>query len=222
MSQSITVAVGSPDDVRSLLWRLWVQGDEVYFGPRLVLPYLKASLHKTGNWHIKLGKTKVERWHRPKDRLGVVDGLMVLVDPFAPKTPFRNKAIVDPDIKWIALPPHGKLVTLVVAIALKGASLDPSIFPVGDRILAKLKKQNGEHALLIAHDMELTMQLGQKFTQERSKFNIDVQEGRTIKAQPLDTTRALLTFPPGAPGEMPSIYDLSLDWNNVVSDFELQ
>lgn len=41
--KSITAAVGSPDDLRSAVWRLWVQGDEVYFGATMMLPSLKVS-----------------------------------------------------------------------------------------------------------------------------------------------------------------------------------
>jgi hypothetical protein len=222
MSKSVIVAVGSPDDLRSSIWRLWVQGDEVYFGPRSMLPHLKASLHRTGNWHIKLGKIKVERWRRPKDDRGLVKGIMVLVDPFLPTEPFKDRAIQsisDSDIKWVVLPPYGKLAVLIVALATKDADLDSGMFPVGDRILAKLEKKNGERVLLIAHDMTLSPELSQKIIEEKSKITINVKEGRTIKAQ-LGLGRAILTFPPGAPGEMPAIYDLCLGWDNVASDFD--
>jgi hypothetical protein len=222
MNQSITVAVGSPDDLRSSIWRLWVQGDEVYFGPRQMLPTLKVSLHRTGAWHIKLGRIKVQRWRRPKDNLGIVNGLMVLVDPSVPKATFWNKAILNSNIKWIALPPSGKLVTLILLLATAGADLDSARFPVGDQILARLQKKNGESAVLIAHDMTLTTQLSEKFGEERLKIVVNVHEGRSTKSQFLDQTRAMLTFLPGAAGEMPSIYDLSLGWDNVASDFSEQ
>jgi hypothetical protein len=99
MSESITVAVGSPDDLRSSIWRLWVQGDEVYFGARPMLPSLKISFHKTGKWHIAWEKgVKIKektriiyRWRRPPPfNNGLVDGVAILVDPFFPKEPFKN------------------------------------------------------------------------------------------------------------------------------------
>jgi hypothetical protein len=105
-NNSITVAVGSPDDLRSSIWTLWVQGDEVYFGARPFLPSLKVSLHKTGRWHIawekkqKNEKTRIiHRWRRPPPfHNGLVDGIGVLIDPYFPKEPFKNRAITDPDI----------------------------------------------------------------------------------------------------------------------------
>jgi hypothetical protein len=177
-----------------------------------------VSLHKGGDWHIKLNGRKVQVWRRPNDNSGIVNGIMVLVDPFGSNEPFKNKAVLDPDINWVALPPFGKLSVLIIVLATVGTKLDFSRFPVGDRILAKLEKKNGELVLLIAHDMILSPQISQRMATEREKFRINIREGRTTKANFM--ARAVLTLPPGAPGEMPAIYDLSLDWGNVSSDFE--
>jgi hypothetical protein len=222
MTQSITVAVGSPDDARSMVWRMWVQGDEVYLAPSTtgLLPFLKVSLHKSGRWHSKLGKYKSLRWQRPKDNSGLTNGIMILVDPLPVEQPFRNKTVTAPKIEWLTPPLYGKLLTLIIVIATPTADLDSSRFPIGARIVGKLKKHNGEWALLIAYAMSLTEPISQKILEERSKIKIHVKEGRTVKAQLLDGSRAAMTFNPGASGEMPTIYDLSLGWENVESDWE--
>lgn len=197
-----------------------MQGDEVYLAAYSVRsnihPFVKVSLHKSGNWHIRVEKKIVEKWHRPKDDSGIVNGILVLVDPLAAREPFKNKTVEDGPIKWIALAPFGKLVALVVHIAAKDANLGR--FPVESRILAKLKKSNGEQAIFVAYDMPLTPELKNQIIEIRSKLKISVSEGKTMKANFADSTRMIMTFSPGAPGEMSAIYDLALGWENVVSE----
>jgi hypothetical protein len=53
----LIVAAGSPDDVRSSIWRLWIQGDDIYFGTRDTLPAFKISLHQSGIWRAAFVKT---------------------------------------------------------------------------------------------------------------------------------------------------------------------
>jgi hypothetical protein len=229
MSESITVAVGSPDDLRSSIWRLWVQGDEVYFGAQLMLPSLKVSFHKTGRWHIAWQKgLKIKektriicKWRRP-DPLnnGLINGIAVLVDPYLPRQPFKNKAIIDPDIKWLPLALYGKFLALKVVIATKKADLDSGRFAPDERILGRLKKANQEQVLLLAHDLPITLELGQRFAKSRSEIKIHFRKENIDRANLLDTTRALSITLPRFPHETPTIYDLSLGWENVSPEPE--
>jgi hypothetical protein len=53
----LLVAVGSSDDVRSSIWRLWVRKNDVYFGTTDSLPAFKVSLHQSDQseiWRIAL------------------------------------------------------------------------------------------------------------------------------------------------------------------------
>lgn len=222
----ITVAVGSPDDLRSSIWRLWVQGDEVYFGAQQMLPTLKVSLHKSGTWQIAWNKKQPKektriicRWRRPPPlRNGLVDGVGVLIDPYFPKEPFRNKAITDPDIKWLPLALYGKFLALKVLVATKEADLDSSRFPPHERIIGRLKKTNGEEAILMAGDHPISLEIGQRFAKSRSDIKIHFRKNDVDKAGLLDKTRALSISLPKFPHEIPNIYDLSLGWENVSPD----
>jgi hypothetical protein len=228
MTQSITVAVGSPDDLRSSIWRLWVQGDEVYFGARPMTPSLKASFHKSGRWHIAWHKDLkgsgssriVCRWRRPDPLFGIVHGIIVLVDPFFPKQPFKNKAIVDSAIKWLPLALYGKLLALKVVIATKNADLDSGRFSPNERILGRIKKTNGEQVLLLSHHLPLTPAMGQTISKYRSEIKIHYRKEDIERANLLDTTRALSISLPRYPHESPTIYDLSLGWENVAPEPE--
>jgi hypothetical protein len=157
MSSSITVAVGSPDDLRSSIWRLWVQGDEVYFGERYsVGRVLKVSFHKTGKWHIAWHKDVKEdeedrfvcKWKRPEPFLGLVSGILVLVDPFRPREPFKNKALLEQAIKWLPCAPYGDALLLKIMIATEYADLDAVPWWPTEKVLARLSKANGDRRYL--------------------------------------------------------------------------
>jgi hypothetical protein len=227
IARSITVALGSPDNLRSSIWRLWVQGDEVYFGALQLMPALKVSLHKSGKWHIAWCKsvTRPEpnnrvicKWRRPPPMRGFVPGISVVVDPFFPKQPFLNKAITDPEIKWLPLALYGKVLGLKTIIATKAADLDSSRLPPDERILARIPKSNGENVLLIAQNFSPPPWVWSSIAKWRSEIKIHYSADNFDKARLMDTTRALSISLPRYPHEAPAIYDLSLGWENVVAD----
>ena len=41
----LIAAIGSPEDARSSVWRVWVRKDDVYFGAQESLSGFKVSLH---------------------------------------------------------------------------------------------------------------------------------------------------------------------------------
>jgi hypothetical protein len=223
MDESITVAIGSPDDLKSHVWRFWIQNNEVYLTARSARPPLKPlakiSFHKSGDCHAKIGRTKVLQWRKPKpDRFGITQAFVVIVDPFPVTTPFKNKTINDPDIRWIPVAPYGKAVALIVMFATRQSDLDSSRFPTGTRPLAKFKKFNGEAALFVSHDWDLTPRMREVIIGKRSEIKIHVRETSLSELHLADSTRPIAFYPPGSSGEMNSAIDLTLGWENVVSD----
>lgn len=225
MSNSITVAVGSPDNLRSSIWRLWVQGDEVYFGAIQLLPSLKVSLHKSGNWHIAWHKSLsvsakdriVCQWRRPPPNSDkMLPGINVIVDPYFPLEPFKNKAILDSEIKWLPLALFGKMLTLKVIFATKGADFDSSRVPIDVRILARIPKSNGEYVLCLAQDFSPPAWVWASIAKWRSEIKLHFKD--VDKTDPLDVTRALSISLPQYPHEAPVIYDLSLGFENVAPE----
>jgi len=225
MDKSITVAVGSPDDLRSSIWRLWVQGDEVYFGAVQLLPALKVSLHKSGKWHIAWHKSLsipaknrvVCRWRRPppnSDRMLLA--INVIVDPFFPKYPFKNKAITGPEINWLPLALFGRVLTLKVLFAMKGADLDSSQVPADVRVLARIPKSNGEDVLFLVQNFSPPAWVWTSIAKWRSEIKLHFRD--VDKADLLDVTRALSISLPNYPHEAPVIYDLSLGFENVAPE----
>ena len=70
-------AVGSPENIQSFVWRVWVQGDDVYIGARNALQVFKVSLHASGIWRIAFVKELkkedsnsdrvIVRWNKPAE-----------------------------------------------------------------------------------------------------------------------------------------------------------
>ena len=208
---SITVAVGSPDDLRSSIWRLWIQGDEVYFGARPMMPSLKVSLHKSGKWRIAWSKSVTRadqatdrvicRWRRPPYIQGWINAVIVFIDPYFPKQPFRNKAILDADIRWLPLARYGKILILRVAIATRQADLNSGRFSPDEQVLGRLRKSNGEHVLLILKNETPRPFVLKHIAKTRSDIKIHFRKADLEKADLADTTRALAFTPQNLPHE---------------------
>jgi hypothetical protein len=48
MAQALRFGVGTPSDVRSSIWRLWGNGDDLYLASRSIAGDVKISFHKSG------------------------------------------------------------------------------------------------------------------------------------------------------------------------------
>jgi len=67
----------------------------------------------------------------------------------------------------------------------------------------------------MAGEHPITLELGQTFAQSRTKLKMYLPKDQIDRAIPVDTTRAALLSFPTLPHEIPTIYDLSLGWENV-------
>src|SRR5262245_28946109 len=62
---------GTRDDMRSSVWRLWANGDELYLAPRFVAAIAKISFHKSGINRIAacsdIPRPAIQSWQRRAD-----------------------------------------------------------------------------------------------------------------------------------------------------------
>jgi hypothetical protein len=216
---AIRTAMGSPDDVRSCVWRLWVQGDEVYFGATLLLKAVKVSLHKTGIWRIAMtdswdrpDKTTdrvLAKWRRPPEYAPGLTGAVIVY--FYPELPMRRRRtyqIDDSAITWLPLPQYGNVLTLSVIIANGDADLGSNRFPVDTKPVGQLKKTNGEIACLIASEIKLTDAMSKRMEEEKGKLAFKHRLEYAGKSFPI---RDLVFIGPSEPTAVHSIYDLPGD-----------
>ena len=216
----LLVAVGSPDNPRSSVWRLWVQDDEVYFGPLSMVSSLKVSLHNSGDWRIawvkppqKLGKNSsriIKKWTRPDTSSGLTHCVAVYVPPVLVPKPFAQKSISDRRIIWMPPSLH-KATILFVGIAGRGTDLDPARFAL-DRLVGKRKKGNGETVFIVAHERDYSETLKEYITKHISETKIH------YKDKPTDAFASAYIFerPSVTDNKSPPvIYEIPLGWDNV-------
>jgi len=145
---TIRFALGSLDEPRSAVWRLWVHGHDVYFGASLALQAFKVSLHKSRIWRIAWIQTLsqkdkdsdrlIMKWQRPSEHiLGWTNCIAVLVSPILPKRPFQSERIADSRIKWVAVTP-GKALKFIIEFS-KSRVLGNSPMLVGCTCIGKIK-----------------------------------------------------------------------------------
>ncbi len=115
-------ALGTPEQPRSLVWRLWTRDDEVHVTVSAAGQTTELTAYPTGRWRIDMGGV-VSRWHRPKPfRPGwtrgpdiVLPGLAAALEPIA-KAPSRTEPIT-----WLSLPAAGQAVRIQLWFAEPGA-----------------------------------------------------------------------------------------------------
>jgi hypothetical protein len=101
--KTLRFGVGTPEEYRGAIWRLWVQGNDVYLAARDLIGQIKYSLHRSGQWRLawteKSGQRaegstdRVEgRWKRPPEfRPGWTQGPAVIVPNSGIQRPFRRR-----------------------------------------------------------------------------------------------------------------------------------
>jgi hypothetical protein len=222
----LRVAVGTQDEARSSVWRLWAHGDDVYFGTRDTLPAFKVSLHQSGIWRIAFvraldAKEKdadrvALKWQRPSEHApGSTSAVVVVVSSILPKRPFKSLKITDTQIKWLALPPPHRVLTLSVLLIKPGITVDPILYRT-NKLLGGLKKANGETVCLLPHERELTEPIVAKIHEIMRGVKINIP-GKASEDSIL-SSRALMVVAEQNIGASnpPAIYDVPLGWDNVV------
>jgi hypothetical protein len=225
----LIVAAGSPDDVRSSIWRLWIQGDDIYFGTRDTLPAFKISLHQSGIWRAAFVKKlegadsdkdrAVKKWPRPAEfNTGMTNAVAVVISSIPPRRAFEAHRVKDPRIKWIPPASRNCVTILFVSIASKGTDTDPIRF-ARDRLLGRLRKSNGEIVCLIANERPLTNELGEVIQEVMKNLKINVDQV-AIDQQSIKRCRAILLKSDDVIGanNAPTLFDVEIGWDNVVAN----
>ena len=222
-------AVGSPENCKSWVWRMWVNGDDVYLGARNALQAFKVSLHKSNIWRIafveELKRNNSEsdriifRWKRPGEFApGWTPSIAILVSSIDAKKPFKNMKIEDSRIQWFG-PPSAKNKLIFKVLFSKPETSDDDFKKIiisGDKLVGKLLKKSGEVAWLVLREDPLTeIEIG-KITDIMEKTKIHLKKSSSDNFL-TDATRALLVVSESNPSlsTQPTILDISLGKENV-------
>ena len=166
MADTIRFALGDPEGLSSLSWRVWVtrEGD-AYIACRDNYRELKVSLHQSGRWRIGLTTEGAEAtkhlrppgvdrawdvWSRPTATEGVIIGYRILFLPseFA-VSPTIRQTLDWTRVEFVGAPPAGWITVATVSIN------DPEVVMLvegaGDQAASFLDLPNGHRLQLTFH-----------------------------------------------------------------------
>ena len=225
---TIRFAVGTPENPQSWIWRLWVQGDEVYLGTKNALHVFKVSLHKSGIWRIAFVKELkredeatdrvIVRWKKPEEFApGWTPSIAVLVSSIKPSRPFNKVKIEDERIVWFPEPADGRraLFKILISSPEMMESDFKKVLISGDRLAGTLTKKNGEKVWLALREDDLSAIEIEKIRDVMGKTKIHLKVGSSEDS--LHDSRALLVVSEDVPTvtTQPTILDISLGKENL-------
>src|ERR1700730_15473135 len=99
-TDTIRFAVGSREDVRSSVWRLWARGNDLYLAARSFAGTAKISFHQSGinraAVHSTTPRPALAKWRRPPEIFpGWTVVFAILVPPPITLDPFAALAALD-------------------------------------------------------------------------------------------------------------------------------
>jgi hypothetical protein len=134
-NNTIRFAVGDKGDVRSSIWRLWANGNDLYLAARSYAHISKISFHQSGLYRFAIND-KVERendasdrvlykWKRPDEFIpGWTRCFGLLFPPRVTQHPFANVFAENKAIQFIEPPAAGRKVILNIILSHKAARSD--------------------------------------------------------------------------------------------------
>jgi hypothetical protein len=152
---------------RAATWKCWaLEGpgrNDVYLACRELRGALKASLHKSGQWHVAFDQQFLERnavreewptrfmetWQRPAELAPGFTLAFRIITPFATvnATPGREKGVV-----WVSPPPPGHVIE--TAVIITGADTVTSGWPgqrsMGTSLVGQFQINNGDSVWVVS------------------------------------------------------------------------
>lgn len=123
MENQIRFAVGSPADIRSSVWRLWGQKDELYLAARTFAGQIKVSFHKSGIARIAPPSTTPRpallKWNYEREDCAPLSRIFsIVVQPRMVKFPIRDKLRDKAEV--VLVPAPNDRQKMIFAISLAG------------------------------------------------------------------------------------------------------
>ncbi len=130
---ALRFAVGTRDDLRSSVWRLWANKNDLYLAARSQAMISKFSFHESGKYRFAVN-SRVERendaadralykWIRPDEFTpGWTRCFGILVPPRVTKMPLGNTFDEGKSIELVAPPAKGKKVIFNIVLSHKMAT----------------------------------------------------------------------------------------------------
>lgn len=141
--KEVRFGLGSAEGQYSMVWRVWVQGNEIYMTSRVVGRWMRLSLHSSGIWRWAFiegsataremkGDRAQRKWLQPSPFIpGWVAGPSVMF-PWAPVEGWTADPVeTDKPVSWLEPPVKNEKVTVSLMIG------GPGIMPARDLLEEK-------------------------------------------------------------------------------------
>jgi hypothetical protein len=228
-SRTFRFVVGSPQNVESFVWRMWVHGNDVYLGVRDALTVFKVSLHQSGIWRIAFvadlkrpdmaSDRVIVKWRKPNEFApGWTPSIGIVVSSVRPERPFKAPKINDSRLTWFGPPAEGKKLVFKVLFSssgrtesdLKSISLDRG------RVATHLVKKNGDGVWLVVREDDLSDVERDSIRDAMEKTRIHMSPGSSEDS--VHASRLLLVLSEDEPSvsTQPTIIDIPLGLENVL------
>jgi hypothetical protein len=137
MNNLIRFNVGSIDNIQASTWRVWQEKDEVYILAREMKKWLKVSLHKSGQCHIKLqtdieknteGDYYLHRWYLPdlsKTR-PIIETFRITIPANCIENPLNKNSTLKNDAKEVTWIESNKPERISVLFITANKNIDES------------------------------------------------------------------------------------------------
>ena len=224
LKKTLRFGVGSPDEYRSAIWRVWVQGNDVYAAARKISALIKFSLHRSGKWRLawtessgvksqRSGERAEEKWTRPDPfRPGWTQGPSIIVPHSGVKRPFAHDPEDDlRNILWIPTPAPGARHHVTILFAASDAPPDSwaTITRPDDQRLGVLDLRNGDKILVTQRENPMV-------AKESTWVYGLVKETRINYEKPDPGVAGASVFSAGTDDAgFPYAIDVALGWENV-------
>lgn len=224
---------------KSLVWRMWVTGNEIYLSASAMGKIFKFSLHSARalngpeDWRIALtseiNKTPERvmlRWFRPPEIIpGYTMAVGVLVSPIPPAKPFVTRIITDERVieyNPILKGENSRIVFRLLISDSHKMEADIAALEGVLKVLAHRQRKSGEKVWLIATELELTELERQKITKamravkvyykKYDMYDVEKDFGRILLLVADKEQTAL---------QQPVLFDIALGQENVRQDRRL-
>lgn len=187
-------AVGSPSGLRSSVWRVWNNDNDVYFTVRALGGIKKVSLHESGqyqfsftseyhqsqktNEHWQLESRHTQRWQRPLEISPSLTLVFRIIIPASELRSWPTEIPKNKPITWIESPPQDTAIEF--DIFLSNPDLVVSTWPGANAMKTKLLVRNplpnGEIFWIVYRMETETQAIEARIENARSRLSIKSDE----------------------------------------------
>jgi hypothetical protein len=217
----IRFGVGSEEELRSSLWRVWGDKQGAYLSTRVMTSLFKVSLHQSGVWRMaytresgilaEASTDRVERrWQRPAEFTpGWTQGPSIIV----PSTPLQRGFPANLEAKgtkWYQPPAGGRKLVFTVLLSARGVPPEDwrRVTRQGDEEVGRVSLPYGETVWLAARYAAIERDEETEANRLLRDIRIHVAHSDTIDGASVQVVN-------DPPGGQPNILDVALGYENI-------